>query len=138
MRAVPNIQALAGGLLIGAAAAVLLLFNGRIAGISGIFGRLVVLDPGPRGWRLAFVTGLLLPAVAASLAGWMRAPPLPGGYALLAVAGLITGVGTGLASGCTSGHGVCGLANLSVRSLVATGIFMAVAALTVFVGRHLL
>lgn len=131
-----NLQALAGGLLIGAAAAVLLLSSGRIAGISGILGRIVVGEAGPRGWRLAFVAGLVLPALIASAAGWGAAPVLQGGYALAVVAGMLVGVGTGWASGCTSGHGVCGLANLSTRSLVATLVFMGTAGLTVFVQRH--
>lgn len=134
----PLLQSLAGGLLIGAAAAVLLLFNGRIAGISGIFGRLVRGDAGPGAWRLAFLIGLLLPAVVARLAGWGELPTLGGSLVLVAAAGLITGLGTGLAGGCTSGHGVCGLSNLSLRSLVATVLFMGVAVLTVFVQRHLL
>lgn len=132
------LQALLGGALIGWAAALLLLVNGKIAGISGIFGRLVRLDSGPRHWRLAFVGGLVLAAALARLLGWAGAPVLQGGLLLAAVAGLITGVGTGLANGCTSGHGVCGLSNLSLRSLVATLTFMGVAALTVFVTRHLL
>lgn len=131
-----HLQALAGGLLIGAAAAVLLLCSGRIAGISGILGRLLVGDAGPRGWRIAFVAGLLLPALVARAAGWGQAPPLVIGWGLAAVAGLLVGLGTGWASGCTSGHGVCGLANLSKRSLVATLTFMGVAGLTVYVARH--
>lgn len=130
------LQALGGGLLIGAAAAVLLLANGRIAGISGILGRLLAFDAGPRGWRLAFLAGLLLPALARGVAGGHAAPAVPGGPATVIVAGLLVGLGTGWASGCTSGHGVCGLANLSKRSLVATLVFMATAGLTVYVARH--
>jgi uncharacterized membrane protein YedE/YeeE len=131
-----NLQALAGGLLIGSAAAVLLLSSGRIAGISGILGRLVVGDAGPRGWRIAFFAGLLLPAVMARAVGWGDVPTVPVGYGLAIAAGLMVGLGTGWASGCTSGHGVCGLANFSKRSLVATLVFMATAGLTVYVQRH--
>lgn len=131
-----NLQALAGGLLIGAAAAVLLLSSGRIAGISGIFGRLIVGDAGPRGWRIAFLVGLLFPAVVARVGGWGHVPAVPVGHGLAVAAGLVVGLGTGWASGCTSGHGVCGLANLSTRSLVATFVFMATAGLTVYVQRH--
>ena len=133
----PFLQSLFGGALIGLAAVVLLLFNGRIAGISGIFGRLLQRDAGPGAWRAAFIAGLLLAAAVAHLAAWAPAPTLTGGLGLAALAGLVTGLGTGLANGCTSGHGVCGLSNLSLRSAVATVTFMAVAALTVFVTRHL-
>jgi uncharacterized membrane protein YedE/YeeE len=131
-----NLQALAGGLMIGAAAAILLLAGGRIAGISGVLGRLVVGDAGPRGWRIAFFAGLVLAAVAARLAGWSQSGEPSGSYGTVLLAGLLVGLGTALASGCTSGHGVCGLANLSPRSLVATSIFMATAALTVYLVRH--
>jgi len=130
--------ALAGGLLIGLAAALFVLLNGRIAGISGILGGLLQPVRGDVGWRLAFVGGLLVapwlyallvtPALATVDAGW--------GQVLLA--GLLVGVGTRLGSGCTSGHGVCGLSRLSLRSLVATLCFMGTGFLTVYVMRHLL
>lgn len=134
--------ALAGGALIGLAASVLWLVNGRVAGISGILAG-IARRPGDRGWRIAFVAGLL---AAPLLVGWL-APgvdaPAPltfgAGDALrLFVAGLLVGVGTRLANGCTSGHGVCGLARLSPRSLVAVLVFMAAAFGVVFVARHLL
>ncbi|PWC88672.1 YeeE/YedE family protein [Azospirillum sp. TSH100] len=130
------IEALAGGALIGAAAAGMLLVNGRIAGISGILARAV--RPGAAPWQWAFVAGLLAAGLAARLSGIEPAPafvlqPVP----MLIAAGLIVGIGTRIGSGCTSGHGVCGLANLSPRSLVATLVFMAVAAAAVFVTRHL-
>ncbi|HEY1181853.1 MAG TPA: YeeE/YedE family protein [Rhodocyclaceae bacterium] len=127
---------LGGGLLIGLAAAVLLLFNGRIAGISGIVGGLF--QGGDRAWRAAFILGLLLaPGI------WVLFAPLPatdvaGTPLLLIVAGLLVGFGSRLGSGCTSGHGVCGLSRLSLRSLVATLSFMGAAMATVFVARHLL
>lgn len=130
------IEALAGGALIGAAAAGLLLVNGRIAGVSGILARSV--RPGAAPWQWAFIGGL----IAAGLAGRLLGIATPPAFASMPVptliaAGLIVGIGTRIGSGCTSGHGVCGLANLSQRSLVATLVFIAVAAATVFVVRHL-
>jgi len=125
-------RALCGGLLIGAGAAALLLLNGRIAGISGILGNAVRGRAGGQGWRVAFLLGLVLPAAVFGLGSIGFAQGLPG----LAVSGLLVGFGTRLGSGCTSGHGVCGLANLSPRSLAATATFMAVAGLTVFFVRH--
>ena len=128
---------LGGGLLIGASAVMLLLLNGRIAGISGIVGRLaqgIGLTT-----NLAFVLGLLLGPIVYMLAfGGFPAVEITVGWPLIIVAGLMVGFGSRMGSGCTSGHGVCGLARLSPRSIVATGVFMAVAALTVFVTRHLL
>jgi len=131
----PFLQSLAGGVLIGLASAGLLLVNGRIAGISGILSNALTVRPGL--WRWAFLGGLL--AVGGALA-W-RAWPVPAALtaqapAGLAVAGLLVGLGTQLGNGCTSGHGVCGLSNLSLRSLVATSVFMVAAALTVFATRH--
>lgn len=133
------LPALAGGALIGAAAAALLLLRGQIAGVSGAFGNLVLGKVGDGAWRLAFVAGLLLAIPAYRLAtGAIPALELDIGPAGAIVAGLLVGAGTGRGNGCTSGHGVCGLANLSWRSLTATATFMAVAAVTVFVRRHLL
>jgi uncharacterized membrane protein YedE/YeeE len=127
---------LAGGALIGLAAAALLALRGRIAGISGILGGALVPSEGGRGWRIAFLLGLPLGAGLAWMAG-VETPLLTEGRpALLLGAGLLVGFGTQMGSGCTSGHGVCGLARGSARSLVATGVFMGVAALTVFVTRH--
>jgi uncharacterized membrane protein YedE/YeeE len=127
-----------GGLLIGLGAALLLLANGRIAGVSGILGGLLRPARGDVGWRLAFILGLL----AAPL-GWLALQAMPPAQidhapALLTVAGLLVGLGTRFGSGCTSGHGVCGIARLSPRSLVATLCFMVAGFATVFVTRHLL
>ena len=129
---------LAGGALIGLAAALFILFNGRVAGISGILGGLLRPYKGDVWWRLAFIGGL----GAAPLA-WAIAAPLPdvridAGTATLIGAGLLVGVGTRYGSGCTSGHGVCGVSRLSPRSLAATAVFMAAGFVTVFVARHLL
>lgn len=132
------IDAFLGGLLIGAAAVVLLYGNGRIAGISGIVGGLLRPQRGDVAWRLAFVLGL----VAAPLLYRLLAPLPPiaidAGLPLLIVAGLLVGFGTRLGAGCTSGHGVCGLSRLSPRSFVATGLFMAAGIATVHAVRHLL
>lgn len=125
-----------GGILIGAASAGLLLVNGRIAGITGILGEAVNFRPGL--WRWAFLGGLAVSSLAAPWFGIARiVPDFQTGFGGLALAGLLVGFGTRLSNGCTSGHGVCGLSNLSLRSLVATSVFMAVGALTVFAVRHL-
>src|SRR5690349_5847633 len=136
MEAGPVLSALAGGALIGSAAAVLLLLDGRIAGISGILGG--TLASGDRSWRLAFLAGLVAaPALYVALAG-ASAVRIDASPALLVCGGLLVGFGTRLGSGCTSGHGVCGMARLSPRSLAATGLFMAATVATVFVIRHVL
>jgi len=132
------LQSLAGGALIGAAAAGLLLFNGRIAGISGMLRGLF----GGTGDRLAgsalFLAGLVAgAAVWEAISGTYPEPRPSLSWATLAVAGLMVGAGTSLAKGCTSGHGVCGLATLSRRSLVAVGIFLSVAMATTHVMRHI-
>ena len=126
------LHAFIGGLLIGGGAAVLMLFNGKVAGISGISGNMLRGAVGEGAWRVAFLLGLVAPALFLGLSQVEFA----GGLTWLAVSGLLVGLGTQIGSGCTSGHGVCGLSNLSVRSLVATLIFMATAMLTVFVVRH--
>ena len=129
--------ALIGGLLIGSAALVLLLFNGRVAGISTITGRLFFSASGERLWRVLFLGGLIGGAALAYLI-FGHAPlarvHMPGW--LLALSGLLVGYGTSLGSGCTSGHGVCGLGRLSVRSLVATCLFLATGIVTAVVVRH--
>jgi uncharacterized protein len=128
---------LIGGLLIGLAAALLLLFNGRIAGISGILGGLIDANPiSERLWRGAFVIGLVCGAAVYS--GFHGGLPLqlPVRSSGLLLAGLLVGFGTRLGSGCTSGHGVCGLARSSPRSLVATATFIACGMLTVYLTRH--
>jgi hypothetical protein len=132
---------LVGGALIGLAAVVLMAGLGRIAGISGIFGGLLTLDWGSEtAWRAVFVAGLVMGAVAARMTGYFdpASVAFPGTLLSIAVAGIAVGTGTALGSGCTSGHGVCGLARLSPRSLVATLTFMIVAALVVFITRHVL
>jgi len=129
---------LAGGLIIGAAAAMLVLLNGRIAGISGILGGLLVRPGKDMSWRLAFVAGLVGAPVLAGLLGKPASADIQADWGTLLVAGFLVGLGTRYASGCTSGHGVCGLARGSVRSLVAVAVFMAAGFLTVFVQRHLI
>ncbi len=131
------IGGLGGGALIGLAAALLLWLDGRIAGISGILGGIGD-APGDRGWRLAFLGGLVLGAGGYAVAAGGLPQALQGGPLLMATAGLLVGFGTRLGSGCTSGHGVCGVARLSPRSLAATATFMAAGFVTVFVTRHLL
>ena len=128
-------SSLAGGILIGVAAAMLLLLNGRIAGVSGIVGGLLAPQRGDLAWRVAFVLGLLIAPAAFTLFGKAPLPRIDAGWGALIVAGLLVGVGTSYASGCTSGHGVCGLSRLSPRSLVATLAFMAAGMLTVFLAR---
>lgn len=131
------VSGLVGGLLIGLAVTLMLLLNGRIAGISGIVGGLLAPKGGDRGWRVAFVAGLLLGALAYILAIGGPAPVdvLASPPAILA-GGLLVGFGTRLGSGCTSGHGLCGMARLSRRSIVATAVFFGVAMFTVFLTRH--
>jgi uncharacterized membrane protein YedE/YeeE len=130
--------ALAGGALIGAGTVLLLLMNGRIAGISGILGGLLRPAPGDTAWRVAFVLGLLLSPGLYLLVAALPAMRIDAGWGTLTVAGLLVGLGTRLGSGCTSGHGVCGLARLSPRSMVAVLAFMAMGFGTVFFVRHLL
>jgi len=133
--------ALAGGVLLGLASAAFILLNGRILGISGILGGLLTPFKGDVGWRVTFLLGMACaPAVFGSLfpTDMRVAPRIDADYVVLVLAGLLVGVGTSYASGCTSGHGVCGLSRLSPRSLVATGCFMAAGFLAVFTVRHLL
>jgi hypothetical protein len=124
-------QALAGGALIGAGEAVLLLGTGRVAGVSGIVGRVLYAEVGAQGWRIAFLLGLVLPALLVR----PSITPLASSPEVLAISGLLVGYGTRSAGGCTSGHGVCGIAGGSRRSLVATLLFMGAALLTVAI-RH--
>jgi uncharacterized membrane protein YedE/YeeE len=132
---------LAGGILLGIASAMFILVNGRILGISGILGGLLTPKSGDAGWRIAFLLGMLAAPVTLGLiapAGLIAVPRIEAGTGALIVAGLLVGYGTRLGSGCTSGHGVCGLSRLSPRSLVATGSFMAAGFAIVFVIRHVL
>ena len=129
---------LAGGVLIGLAAALFILLNGRVLGVSGILTGLVRAQRGDLGWRLAFVAGLLFaPTVWALFVRPLEAR-IEAGPALLVAAGLLVGWGSGYGSGCTSGHGVCGLSRLSPRGLAATLVFMGAGFATVFVVRHVL
>ena len=130
--------ALAGGALIGIAAGMLVLLNGRVAGISGVIGGLLKPARGDIAWRVAFVAGLLAAPAVVRLAATMPVMRIDAGWPALVVAGLLVGLGTRFGSGCTSGHGVCGLSRLSLRSLAATIAFMGAGFVTVFVARHLL
>ena len=132
------LTALCGGLLIGLSAAVLLLFNGRIAGISGIVGGLLQrYKAGDFAWRMAFVLGLVLAPSLYRVFGELPESQIDAGSATLVLAGLLVGFGSRLGSGCTSGHGVCGLSRRSPRSMVATATFMATGFITVYLIRHL-
>jgi uncharacterized membrane protein YedE/YeeE len=129
------ISAAIGGALIGLAAVLLMIATGRIAGISGIFGGLINMPD--RGWRLAFIAGLIAAPLTGPLAGYAFAEPqMPASWTVVMIAGLLVGFGTRLGGGCTSGHGVCGVARLSPRSIVATAIFMGVAVVVVAITRH--
>lgn len=131
-------SAMAGGLLIGLAIAVLLLFNGRIAGISGIIGGLFTPSPGNVAWRLAFIGGIFLVTLLGNLLAAPSESHIDAGWITLAIAGTLVGLGTRLGSGCTSGHGVCGLSRLSKRSIAATLTFMAAGFATVYLARHII
>jgi uncharacterized membrane protein YedE/YeeE len=132
-------QSLGGGILLGLACAAFILFNGRILGISGILAGLLSPRSGDTGWRIAFVLGIAAAPFVSFLVlpvDFTAAPRIEAGYASIAMAGLLVGFGTRYGSGCTSGHGVCGLSRLSPRSLVATLTFMAFGFLVVYVIRH--
>jgi hypothetical protein len=131
--------ALIGGALIGLSATLLMLLLGRIAGVSGILAGCFT-DDGRRGmWRIAFILGLVVAPLIAGTAGFSVLPPrMPASLSLTALAGLLVGFGTRLGSGCTSGHGVCGIARLSPRSLAATAVFLVTATIVVAVTRHVI
>ncbi len=132
---------LSGGVLLGVASALFILVNGRVLGISGILGGLLPPKKGDAGWRIAFLLGMLAaPLVHGLLAseGFAQAPRIDAGFATIVAAGLLVGLGTRYGSGCTSGHGVCGLSRLSPRSMVATLAFMGAGFAMVFVVRHVL
>ena len=132
------ISAAFGGLLIGTGALSLMLFNGRIAGISGIFADALEPQRSGRAWRIAFIAGLIVaPLLVAATGSNMPVPDMPA-WAVVIAGGLLVGFGTRLGGGCTSGHGVCGVARLSPRSLAATMTFMLTAAIVVAVSRHVL
>ncbi len=127
---------LAGGILLGLASAMFILFNGRILGISGIVGGLLRPRAVDVGWRLAFLLGMLAAPFLYSAVAGQVSPRIDAGWGTVIVAGLLVGVGTRLGSGCTSGHGVCGLSRLSPRSLAATLAFMGTGFVTVYLVRH--
>jgi uncharacterized membrane protein YedE/YeeE len=131
-------SALAGGVLIGVAAAMFALLNGRIAGVSGIVGGLLERAKGDVGWRAAFVLGLVGAPMVYMLFAAVPNRQIDAEFGVLIAAGLLVGIGTRYGSGCTSGHGVCGLSRLSLRSLAATLVFMGAGFATMFVMRHLL
>jgi uncharacterized membrane protein YedE/YeeE len=131
------ISAAIGGGLIGFSAVLLMLLIGRIAGISGIFGGLLDPENNDKGWRIAFIAGLILAPVISGWIGYAMSPPkMPASWTVIIAAGLLVGFGTRLGGGCTSGHGICGVARLSDRSIAATVIFMLVAIATVAITRH--
>jgi hypothetical protein len=128
---------LIGGALVGLAATLFVVLNGRIAGVSGIAGGLLARPSADTAWQAAFVVGLIMaPVLYGAVAGGLPSVQMTATTPALVAAGLLVGIGTALGNGCTSGHGVCGLARLSPRSLVATGVFMAAGVATVFVVRH--
>ena len=133
------VSGLLGGMLIGLSSALMLWGAGRIAGISGIFGGLLTPSQGEVGWRVMFVAGIILGGLAWPLLTGNSLPvDLQVSWPIMLVAGLLVGFGTRLGSGCTSGHGVCGIGRLAPRSIVATLTFMASAVLTTYVMRHLI
>jgi uncharacterized membrane protein YedE/YeeE len=132
---------LIGGLMLGVASAAFILINGRILGISGILGGLLPPKVGDIGWRVAFLLGMLAAPtmfMALAPAGLASEPRIDAGFWTVVLAGLLVGIGTRYASGCTSGHGVCGLSRLSPRSLVATLSFMGAGFLIVYIVRHII
>ena len=134
-------SSLTGGILLGVASAIFILINGRILGLSGILGGLLPPKLGDASWRIAFLLGMFAaPTVfhAVVPVEYITAPRIEATEWMIVVAGLLVGIGTRYASGCTSGHGVCGLSRLSLRSLVATGSFMGAGFVTVYVVRHLI
>ena len=131
------VQAFCGGILIGSAAAILFVLIGRIAGISGILGGLIKPVTGEVAWRMAFILGLVAAPLVYAVFSPLPIVTVEADFPLLILAGLLVGLGTRYGSGCTSGHGVCGVSRLSPRSLVATATFMLAGFLTVFLVRHL-
>jgi uncharacterized membrane protein YedE/YeeE len=133
------VSGLVGGAIIGLAAAMLMLLTGRIAGISGVFAGILSGDRADRGWRVAFVAGLMgAPFLGALLGSPLPRPAMPASLMLVIVSGFLVGLGSRMGGGCTSGHGVCGIARLSPRSLVFTTVFMVTAIATVAIARHLI
>lgn len=137
MAAFDPVSALLGGGLIGLASVLLMLLNGRVAGISGILGGALALSAGDKVWRLAFIAGLIVAPIVIGLFGHpLPEPQMPASWLLIVAAGVLVGFGARYGGGCTSGHGVCGIARLSARSIAATAIFMASAIIVVAIMRH--
>jgi len=133
------ISAAIGGALIGLSAVLLMLSTGRIAGVSGIFYGLINPQASDRAWRAAFVAGLIAAPATAILVGYaVPMPQMPASYVTIVVGGLLVGFGARLGSGCTSGHGICGIARLSPRLIVATGVFMVAAIVVVSLTHHVI
>jgi hypothetical protein len=131
------VSALVGGALIGLASVLLMMLSGRIAGISGILAGCFALVAGEKFWRLTFIAGLIVAPIASGLAGYpLPMPQMPMSWGIIVFAGFLVGLGARIGGGCTSGHGVCGIARLSTRSIVATATFMATAIVVVAIMRH--
>jgi uncharacterized protein len=131
------VSAAIGGVLIGLSAVLLMMFTGRIVGVSGIVAGLINPQTSDRSWRAVFVAGLIAAPIAAMLVGYgVPKPQMPESYITIVVGGLLIGFGSRLGSGCTSGHGICGIARLSQRSIVATGVFMVAAIIVVALTHH--
>lgn len=132
-------SALLGGALIGLASTLLMMLAGRIAGISGIFGGCLTFTGGDKVWRFAFIFGLILAPFISNFLGYPLATPnMPASWTTIVIAGVLVGLGSRLGGGCTSGHGVCGIARFSARSMAATAIFIGTAIIVVAVMRHVL
>jgi uncharacterized membrane protein YedE/YeeE len=137
MTAFDPVSALFGGGLIGLASALLMLLNGRIAGVSGILGGALAMSAADKIWRLAFIAGLIAAPIFIGLFGHLLPEPqMPASWLLIVIAGALVGFGARYGGGCTSGHGVCGIARLSARSIAATAIFMLSAIAVVAIMRH--
>lgn len=133
------LSAAIGGALIGLSAVLLMLLTGRVAGISGILAGCLGFGTNDKGWRLAFVAGLILaPLMAGAIGYTVPSPQMPASWIVVIAAGLLVGFGTRLGGGCTSGHGICGVARLSLRSMAATAIFMVTAIAVVALTRHVI
>jgi hypothetical protein len=133
------VSAALGGALIGLSAVLLMLFTGRVAGISGISGGLLELQSSDKSWRVAFIAGLILAPLIAGWIGYGMSPPqISASWMTIIVGGVLVGFGTRLGGGCTSGHGICGVARFSHRSIAATAIFVLTAVAVVAVNRHLI
>jgi len=131
------VSAAIGGVLIGLSAVLLMLFTGRIAGISGIFGGLINPQTSDRAWRMAFIVGLIAAPGIAAIGGYpLPMTQVPGSYITIIVGGFLVGFGARLGTGCTSGHGICGIARLSPRSIAATSVFTVAAIVVVALSRH--